>query len=421
MLGTSKLNTFNYNAEKQRLRIQHIPSLPDSNKANQLLRRIHSEFETLIQKRGYNVTSITELCCCGDGLEHMIGCSGKRKRFSSGRRKKMPDNVLGYNLTWGRQRHRIHLRLRNPHTHDFYPYEDIAGTMCHELAHCERSPHDAKFYKIMEEIMEQHSIYLAKGLVVDSGGFPINSKFAYVLGGGRGKWKKFGRNAAGEAALQRQKRSRLMNGANLLGSEGKTSLSHLSPREAARIAAERRIKERGENDDLFCLPCKEIIEILEESPPDTDIIETQGGLSLNGGDEEAKKQRVEIIDLESETNGHTVSIISDTSASTTAKPEIIDLESISDDNDISLSFPQSSTHNAITKPKSLWTCPVCTFKNDTITSACEVCGVTQLSSPSADCSDLSWSCHLCTFRNKPLALVCDACCEERILAQKDVN
>lgn len=381
MLGTKKLNNFNYDIEKERLSIQHIPSLPDSNEANQLLRRIHSEFKTIIQKRGYNVTSITELCCCGDGLEHMTDCAGKRKRSGGKGRKKMPDNVLGYNLTWGRRRHRIHLRLRNPHTHAFYPYEDIAGTMSHELAHCERSPHDAKFYKIMEEIMEQHAIYLAKGLVVDSGGFPINSKFAYVLGGGREKWKKFGKNAAGEAALQRQKRSRLLNGARLLGSEGKTPLSHLPPREAARIAAERRIKERGENDDLFCLPCTEIIEILEEGSAENEAVEIQEGLSTNDKDKKVKKKRVEIIDLESEGS----------SDSTTSKPEIIDLESLSDN-------AQS------TKPPPPWPSTVCTFEND-ITN-------------SARADDL-WSCHLCTFRNQPLALVCDVCHEERIITKKE--
>ena len=51
-----------------KITIQHIPSLPDEKTAAGILRRIHSEFSTIIEKRGWNVTSITEMCCCGDGL-----------------------------------------------------------------------------------------------------------------------------------------------------------------------------------------------------------------------------------------------------------------------------------------------------------------------------------------------------------------
>ena len=227
--------------------VQHVSSLPHCNEAGEILRRIHSEFQILIQKRGYNVTSVTELCCCGDGVEHVPDCNSKRTRRSVGRKRTMPDNVLGYNLTTGHRRHRIHLRLRYPHTHTLYPYDDIAGTMYHELAHCKRAPHDAQFYQIMDEIMEQHAIYLTRGLVVDTDGFPMKSNFAYVLGGGRGKRKMHGK------AIQRWGRMRVQSGGRFLGSEGKkisSSLSRLPPREAARIAAEQRIQERKQNDDF---------------------------------------------------------------------------------------------------------------------------------------------------------------------------
>jgi hypothetical protein len=47
-----------------------------------------------------------------------------------------------------------------------------------------------------------------------------------------------------------------------------SSLTHLPPAEAARRAAERRIEERRRNDSQFCLPCQDIIEILDVSSSD---------------------------------------------------------------------------------------------------------------------------------------------------------
>ncbi|CAI5959526.1 unnamed protein product [Closterium sp. NIES-64] len=36
----------------------------------------------------------------------------------------------------------------------FFPYEHVLGTMLHELTHIERGPHDAKFYKLLDELNE---------------------------------------------------------------------------------------------------------------------------------------------------------------------------------------------------------------------------------------------------------------------------
>ncbi|KAL3805960.1 hypothetical protein ACHAW5_002496 [Stephanodiscus triporus] len=148
--------------------VQHIPSLTDDRIAAAILRRIYSEFGTIIEKRGWLVTSISEMCCCGDGLD----CLRKRKISV------MPDNVLGYNRISTSQRgksHDIHLRLRHPRTHALLDYESIAGTMCHELAHCVRGSHDAKFYEAMNEIEEQYVGYLAKGVVLGKDRFPLGS------------------------------------------------------------------------------------------------------------------------------------------------------------------------------------------------------------------------------------------------------
>jgi len=60
--------------------------------------------------------------------------------------KKVSDNVPGYNFN----QREIHLRLRKPHTHEIFAYEDVATTMCHEMAHCKISTHNKQFFALME-------------------------------------------------------------------------------------------------------------------------------------------------------------------------------------------------------------------------------------------------------------------------------
>lgn len=47
----------------------------------------------------------------------------------------------------------IKLRLRRPNSDwVFYPYEQILDTMLHELCHNEHGPHNADFYRLLDEI-----------------------------------------------------------------------------------------------------------------------------------------------------------------------------------------------------------------------------------------------------------------------------
>ncbi|KAL3914444.1 MAG: hypothetical protein SGARI_000117 [Bacillariaceae sp.] len=90
----------------------------------------------------------------------------------------MGDNVLGYNQTScsrDGKTHTIHLRLRHPRQHDrLFSWEDVAGTMAHELAHCVHGPHNDKFYKLMEEILEEHCMMKAYGPTGPSWMRPVN-------------------------------------------------------------------------------------------------------------------------------------------------------------------------------------------------------------------------------------------------------
>ena len=45
------------------------------------------------------------------------------------------------------------MRLRRPRDEaSFYDYDFVLGTMLHELAHNIRGPHDAAFYKLLDEL-----------------------------------------------------------------------------------------------------------------------------------------------------------------------------------------------------------------------------------------------------------------------------
>lgn len=59
-------------------------------------------------------------------------------------------SLLGLNIGAGKE---VRIRLRKPGREgEFLPYESLLGTMLHELVHNDHGPHDAKFYKLLDEI-----------------------------------------------------------------------------------------------------------------------------------------------------------------------------------------------------------------------------------------------------------------------------
>ena len=370
----------------------------------------------------------------------------------------MPANVLGYNLTMGRV-NRIHLRLRHAKNHTFYSYDDIAGTMCHELAHCEIGPHNAKFYKLMDEIMEQHAVYMVRGVVMDQSGFPMGSNDARVLGGttGTGISSVSGRNEREQAAKNRLQQKKLgLGGTFRLGggfmpatgagsSNASSSLAHLPPAEAARRAAERRVEDRRKNDGQFCLPCQDVIEILDESSCSSDEEEEEDGCDCvrpgtRGRDRDHGPKR------NSKSNSTTSNSTSTSSSSSSSKQviqardvdgkkqkskavaksnvksnvkskskteskmlpiksgeqdiEVIDIDSSGDDN---TTAPVGSQRKAAAKR------PVRKKKMDA--SAIRAPQV-NLESDSSDIECSSWTCAKCTLSNAPEHFACQVCGHE---------
>lgn len=248
--------------------IHHIPHLPNADQALGMLQRLHKEFYPIVVRRGYKVLSLSEMCCCGDGQDNTNNKNNNNRRTNkSGRTTRMNQNVLGYNQ--GRSNgtnthHRIHIRLRETtsnkssaagadHT-TFYSYEHVAGTMSHELAHCDVGPHNVKFYKLMDDIQEQHAVFLTNRVVTDGSGFPLNSPQAHVLGSG-GNAARTSSNrtgAAAQAAIQRQhKRNQRRNTCTCLPQKlgGNSKMAQwMLPGQAAAMAAETRCLQ----DEQWC-------------------------------------------------------------------------------------------------------------------------------------------------------------------------
>eukprot|EP00551_Chaetoceros_affinis_P010961 CAMPEP_0203684824 /NCGR_PEP_ID=MMETSP0090-20130426/48234_1 /ASSEMBLY_ACC=CAM_ASM_001088 /TAXON_ID=426623 /ORGANISM="Chaetoceros affinis, Strain CCMP159" /LENGTH=727 /DNA_ID=CAMNT_0050554005 /DNA_START=368 /DNA_END=2552 /DNA_ORIENTATION=- len=458
-------------------KIQHIPSLPSSEYAQSILERIQNEFQILVQKRGYNVASVTEMCCCDDGLNYLPHDHNIRTEPDN------IDNLLGYNETHGdRDRnnsitvHKIHLRLRYQMNHgSFYPYEDIAATMCHELAHCEVGDHSAKFYKVMDEIIDQYSTFLVSGVVVDKSGFPIGNDQAYILGTSKGHGDKRGLGSmvkqrleqkrklgigrsyvlgGGKSYVQeikRQENEQKKNGFNIYGDksmginqEGSSTL--LPPQEAALKAAERRVEERQRIDSQFCQPCKKMVQLLDWSSSDEEEDDDD-----NDNDDENEsvdvvrdlKQTPEDVnskdeichgknddgDNDNDNENESVAVVRDLKQ--TPEDEIDHKDDNSDNDhvnskDENLSWKETQSTNEEETSHQQWNCPSCTFINKPDASLCKICGTgsrlydnttaPELERGLANNKKMSkrWTCSRCTFAgNEQLSSTCEACGTER--------
>lgn len=140
-----------------------VPNLLCANDAVAVLRRISREFMPIIRKRGFAIRSVSEMCCCADGLEYELG--GERRSVAAGEVivGNDHDTVAGYNgkvvnRFGGCAEYVIHLRLRDPGNHKkFMDYEEIVDTMAHELAHCVHEDHGPEFWALMEDILNDRA------------------------------------------------------------------------------------------------------------------------------------------------------------------------------------------------------------------------------------------------------------------------
>lgn len=179
--------------------------------------------------------------------------------------------LLGLNVNAGQK---ILIRLRLPYNDRlFYPMSDLIGTLLHELTHNVHGPHDAKFYRLLDELKAKFEggSFGASGYVCEENRLgsvyspfgstkSVRDKRLEALS--KGKYKAESRRLGGSASNQ------------------------LSMREAALQAAERRLK-----DSKWC------------PLADLDHVDLDDALGLKDpGVPEKMKEYKEVIDLTKEEN-----------------------------------------------------------------------------------------------------------------------
>jgi hypothetical protein len=387
------------------LQLCHIPNLPNAKQCRSLLERIYKEFYPIMEKRGYNVCSLSEMCCCGDGLDHNIR-KGRRTAL-----KIMGPQVAGYNMTtrgggrYGKS-HSIHLRLRSAQDHSIVlSYEEVAGVMAHEMAHCVHGPHNAAFYKLMDEILDQHAVYMAKGIVADEQGFPIHSSQAYTLGGNSTRNDKSARMQAA------QRRQWMPSGPQKLG--GSSQFQDLLPpgQAAAQAAYERRLR-----DEVWCQPCMDDDDVIELSSDGQDEESDEGDCKPAAKQNENEKEE----DDDDRKPAAAVSVTTDGSDKENATAEPKMATQIDGSNHV---HPKPPPPAAASRPASVVTIDLTTSDDEDDFSTTTTRGRgTKKRRRAESCTNTTtfaeWSCSRCTFRNAAGTLVCGMCGKESRVAQE---
>jgi len=377
-------------------RVCAIPTLPNADAALAMIQRVCTEFEPIVQRRGYNVKSVSEMCCCFDGLDFTE--SGQR---SKGRKKRvMSPNVWGYNQTTsfgrrGNKSHTIHLRLRHPGSHDrLLLYEDVAGTMAHELAHCEIGPHNDAFNKLMEEILEEHMTLQVTGTIGSSKGGVINRGNNNNNSGG-GNYQSFPGKGVALGSGAGSKTDPKHPGYKLGGDNNFSKW--ISPGEAACIAAEARRRQqqlrlRGQH---CCQPCTITIPDDDDAEPIIEYHTTSVDVDENGD-----KKR----------SATTVGVNRNLPTSRRNRDNKNGEKKKKYKTDTSNSSSAESTQTKKEKSKG----DVIDLTDDDAVGVAAKSTTASVPSASASASEVTeWACQRCTFLNTPMALACSMCSAQK--------
>ncbi|XP_048130448.1 DNA-dependent metalloprotease WSS1-like isoform X2 [Rhodamnia argentea] len=197
--------------------IKALKRKPAEDEARKILERIAHQVQPIMRKRRWRVMLLFEFC---------------------------PTNARLLGLNVGRGAH-VKLRLRRPNRDDlFYPYDQVLDTVLLKLCHDVHGPHDAKFYKLWDELRKECEELMANGMTGTGQGFDLPGR---RLGGFSKKPHISQLRQTAWAAAERRAvlGSLLPSGPRRLG--GNSSIMVLSSAQAAAMAAERRLQ-----DDIWC-------------------------------------------------------------------------------------------------------------------------------------------------------------------------
>ncbi|KAI9486106.1 MAG: WLM domain-containing protein [Benjaminiella poitrasii] len=192
-----------------------LKSKPRSEEALQLLKQLASQVKPILSKHHWKITNLCEFF------------------------PKNP-NLLGTNVNKG---WKINIRLR-PHYNEsqFLEYEDLLGTLLHEITHIMISPHDANFYKLLDELKQETEALMASGYTGE--GFFSNG---HKLGTTLNVPRYLSKEAAATAAEKRLKLSKIMTQGGVRLGGNHQQVSNMTPAQLAGFAAQRRLQ-----DQVWC-------------------------------------------------------------------------------------------------------------------------------------------------------------------------
>ncbi|CAN7028547.1 hypothetical protein IGI04_029226 [Brassica rapa subsp. trilocularis] len=356
--------------------------------ARKILEKVANQVQPIMTRRKWRVKLLSEFC---------------------------PTNprLLGVNVNRGVQ---VKLRLRRVNNDgDFLSYHEILDTMLHELCHNAHGPHNASFYKLWDELRKECEELMSKGITGTGQGFDVPGK---RLGGfTRQPPLSSLRATAAKAAEKRVRAGNLLpSGPQRLGGDS-SIMSHLSPIQAAAMAAERRFL-----DDVWC--GSQSAEALEDQENDSHTCREPVSVrepftSLNA--RPSKRSSSCSNPTNSSSWGSDVIDLTEEEASESSRcskrsccPGDQGPSSSSKDEPISGVMKSSETSpstsynaNQGREEPAMWECAECTLLNPLLAPICELC--TAAKPKEREMKHKVWSCKFCTLENEVKLEKCEAC------------
>jgi len=198
------------------LEIKEMAKLPSSAEAKRILEKVCWQVQPIMRKRRWCVPLVVEFLPRSAGL-------------------------LGLNTNAGEK---ISIRMRQTKDSAFFPFEDLLGTMLHELVHNEIGPHNAKFYALLDELQKECDGLMDRNVGGSGAGFDLpGTKLSNEAHNPSSM--RDARLKALKAAEVRLQKQQLMGGGQRLG--GRPPPANRTPAQMAAEAAIRRSR-----DDLWC-------------------------------------------------------------------------------------------------------------------------------------------------------------------------